>query len=180
MCPWLQSGAGLRAGTRSLQPLLLLLLHPSYRTRLRLPCDHCPSCWSPPAPQETFCYLQDEAKSPVRLKIPSDWTVFGGHPRQVERDPCQPAGRLTARAAGSCQALRRDPWAPSTSHRMRREARGPQRCHSAPHLDDPTNGATSELPVMLAHCGGCPEHHPLHVPSPASRTGHGAAGGRRG
>lgn len=60
----------------------------------------CPSCWSPPAARETFCYLQDRAKSPFRLKIPCDWTRFGGHPRQTERNPGQAPA---ARAAGSCQ-----------------------------------------------------------------------------
>lgn len=77
-----------------------------------MPCDRCPNCWSPPALRETFCYLQDEAKSPFRLKIPSDWTPFGGRPRQTEHNPGQP---LTAQAAQSCQPVCHDPSA--TRHR---------------------------------------------------------------
>lgn len=65
----------------------------------------CPSRWSPPAARQTFCCLQDGAKSPFRLKIPCDWTRLGGHPRQTERNPGQAPA---ARAAGSCQAANRD------------------------------------------------------------------------
>lgn len=72
------------------------------------PCDGCPHCWSPLASQETFCYLQDEAKSLVRLKIPSDRTPFGGCPRQTEHNLHQPP---VAQAARSCQPARRRPSA---------------------------------------------------------------------
>lgn len=88
-------GAGLshteEFGYPSLSPSLSQLQH--------LPCRHppaqrtqhnpCPSRSSPPAARETFCYLQDGAKSPLRLKIPCDWTRFGGHPRHRERNPSQ-------------------------------------------------------------------------------------------
>lgn len=72
------------------------------------PCDGCPHCWSPLASQETFCYLQDEAKSLVRLKIPSDRTPFGGCPRQTEHNLDQSPA---AQAAPSCQPARRPPAA---------------------------------------------------------------------
>lgn len=48
-----------------------------------------PELLEPPAAQETFCCLQDGAKSPLRLKIPSDWPRFGAHPRQTEQNPGQ-------------------------------------------------------------------------------------------
>lgn len=109
----------------------------------------CPSCWSPPAARETFCYLQDRAKSPFRLKIPCDWTRFGGHPRQTERNPGQAPA---ARAAGSCQ-----PAHPG----LRVQMRGTR--HWAPHFSTtPTNSrdavGTLGQSQHLAPGGSSPSH----------------------
>lgn len=119
--------------------LILPGLSPSSSPALCLSAHQCAHCLTnpiepnghtmqslPPASQETFCYLQNEAKSPFRLKIPSDWTPFGGRPRQTQQCPGQP---LAAQAAWSCQLARHDP--PATQHRDATDAGEP--LGNAPH-----------------------------------------------
>lgn len=93
----------------------------------------CPNCWSPLAARQTFCYLHGEAKSPFRLKIPSDWTPFGGRPGQT----AQP--RPTDRPDGLPACTPRRASQPARGLQARGTALGPRSHPLASHSDAPTN-----------------------------------------